>query len=153
MFNIGWGEILILAVAGLVILGPERLPEAMTWTMTALRQVREYATGATQQLKDEMGTDFEEFREPLEQLQKLRGMTPASIVTKHLLNGDDSFLTGSFGSQASTAVPERSASAGIEAAPAADSATATTKAAPPTMPRAMRPLTPGERPPIDPDAT
>ena len=46
MFNIGWGEFLILIVAGLVILGPERLPSAAAWLGRTVRQVREYANGA-----------------------------------------------------------------------------------------------------------
>jgi sec-independent protein translocase protein TatB len=29
-------------------------------------------------------------------LQKLRGMSPRAALTKHLLDGDDSFLTGNF---------------------------------------------------------
>ncbi|SDU52097.1 twin arginine-targeting protein translocase TatB [Gordonia westfalica] len=53
--SIGWGEIAILIVAALVILGPERLPGAVSWSMQSLRKVRDYATGATNQLKDELG--------------------------------------------------------------------------------------------------
>jgi sec-independent protein translocase protein TatB len=35
-------------------------------------------------------------REPLSELNKLRGMTPRAALTKHLLDGDDSFFTGKF---------------------------------------------------------
>ena len=31
--NVGWGEMLLLVIAGLVILGPERLPGAIRWTV------------------------------------------------------------------------------------------------------------------------
>jgi sec-independent protein translocase protein TatB len=34
--NVGWGEILVLIVVGLVVLGPERLPGAIRWTTSAL---------------------------------------------------------------------------------------------------------------------
>ncbi|MEZ0384601.1 MULTISPECIES: Sec-independent protein translocase protein TatB [Mycobacteriaceae] len=91
--NVGWGEMLVLVVLGLVILGPERLPGAIRWTAGALRQAREYVTNATDQLRDEMGPEFEELREPLSELQKLRGMTPRAALTKHLLDGDDSLFT------------------------------------------------------------
>lgn len=94
--SVGWGELLILLIAGLVILGPERLPGAVTWAMKSLRQVREYASGATSQLKDDLGPEFEDFRKPLAELNELRGMTPRSIITKHLLDGDESFFTGKF---------------------------------------------------------
>ncbi|GAB88422.1 Sec-independent protein translocase protein TatB [Gordonia rhizosphera] len=91
--SIGWGEIAVLLAAGLIILGPDRLPGAVSWTMKSLRQVRDYATGATDQLKDELGPDFDELRKPLAELNELRGMTPRAMVTKHLLDGDDSLFT------------------------------------------------------------
>ncbi|CDO06614.1 twin-arginine translocase subunit TatB [Mycolicibacterium cosmeticum] len=94
--NVGWGEMLILVVAGLVILGPERLPGAIRWTAGTLRQAREYLSGATSQLRQDLGPEFDDLREPLSELQKLRGMTPRAALTKHLLDGDDSFLTGNF---------------------------------------------------------
>src|SRR6476646_10784197 len=92
--NIGWGEMLVLVVVGLVVLGPERLPGAIRWTAGAARQARDYVSGATSQLKQDLGTDFDDFREPLSELQKLRGMTPRAALTKHLLDGDDSIFTG-----------------------------------------------------------
>jgi sec-independent protein translocase protein TatB len=98
--NIGWGEMLILLIAGLVILGPERLPGAIRWTSSALRQARDYVSGATTQLRQDFGPEFEDLREPITELQKLRGMTPRAALTKHLLDGDDSFLTGKFDQQA-----------------------------------------------------
>ncbi len=94
--NVGWGEMLILVVAGLVILGPERLPGAIRWTAGTLKQAREYLSGATSQLRQDLGPEFEDLREPLSELQKLRGMSPRAALTKHLLDGDDSFLTGNF---------------------------------------------------------
>lgn len=94
--NIGWGEMLILVIAGLVILGPERLPGAIRWTSNALREARDYVSGATTQLRQDFGAEFEDLREPITELQKLRGMTPRAALTKHLLDGDDSFFTGKF---------------------------------------------------------
>jgi sec-independent protein translocase protein TatB len=88
--NIGWGEMLVLVVVGLVVLGPERLPGAIRWTADALRQARDYISGATSNLREELGPEFENLREPLSELQKLRGMTPRAALTKHLLDGDDS---------------------------------------------------------------
>lgn len=91
--NVGWGEMLVLVVLGLVILGPERLPGAIRWTAGALRQARDYVTNATDQLRDEIGPEFEDLRAPLSELQKLRGMTPRAALTRHLLDGDDSVFT------------------------------------------------------------
>ncbi len=94
--NVGWGEMLVLVIAGLVILGPERLPGAIRWTSGTLRQARDYISGATKQLRDDLGPEFDDLREPLSELQKLRGMTPRAALTKHLLDGDDSIFTGKF---------------------------------------------------------
>jgi sec-independent protein translocase protein TatB len=127
--NIGWGEMVVLLVAALVILGPERLPGAVQWTSRSLRQVRDYASGATQQLKDELGPNFDELRQPLSELNKMRGMTPRSAITKHLLDGDDSLFTGNFDKAAEQA------------------------GAPQQPARRQKPLKANEAPPIDPDAT
>lgn len=94
--NLGWDHLLVLLMAGLVVLGPERLPGAIRWSSNALRQARDYISGATGDLRNEFGPDFDDLRVPLSELQKLRGMTPRAALTKHLLNGDDSLLTGQF---------------------------------------------------------
>ena len=94
--NLGWGEMLVLVVVGLVVLGPERLPGAIRWTSSALRQARDYLSGVTSQLREDIGPEFDDLRAPLSELQKLRGMTPRAALTKHLLDGDDSIFTGNF---------------------------------------------------------
>src|SRR5581483_4447636 len=104
--NVGWGEMLVLVVAGLVILGPERLPGAIRWTSNALRQARDYLSGVTSQLREDLGPEFDDLRVPLSELQKLRGLTPRAALTKHLLDGDDSFLTGAFDKPANGAPPQ-----------------------------------------------
>jgi sec-independent protein translocase protein TatB len=96
--NVGWGEMLLLVVIGLVVLGPERLPGAIQWTARTIGQVRDYLSGATRELREELGPEFDGLREPLSEIQKLRGMTPRAAITKHLLDGDDSWLTGEFDS-------------------------------------------------------
>jgi sec-independent protein translocase protein TatB len=110
--NVGWGEMLVLVVVGLVVLGPERLPGAIRWTSTALRQARDYLSGVTTQLREDMGPEFDDLREPLSELQKLRGMTPRAALAKHLFDGDDSLFTGQF-DRPSLGVPD-----GVSAQPA-----------------------------------
>lgn len=109
--NVGWGEMLVLVVVGLVILGPERLPGAIRWTTGTLRQARDYVTSATDQLRDEMGPEFDDLRAPLNELQKLRGMTPRAALTRHLLDGDDSLFTAvsSLGEEPRSAAPSPAA--------------------------------------------
>ena len=125
--NVGWGEMLMLLVVGLVVLGPERLPGAIRWTSGAVRQARDYVSGATSQLREDFGPEFEDFREPLSDLNKLRGMTPRAAITKHLLDGDDSIFNGKFDAPAAPKpvspggpepVPSPEATTGAEATPA-----------------------------------
>jgi sec-independent protein translocase protein TatB len=144
--NIGSGEMIVLLVAALVILGPERLPGAIKWAFEALRKVREYATGATQHLREELGPEFDELRQPLAQLQQLRGMTPRSVITRHLLDGDDSLLRS-----LEESFPGEIRSLGTSGTAydlLSDDASSRTGH------RAIQqPLRAGERPPIDTDAT
>src|SRR6201997_5411298 len=94
--SLSWEHIVVLVVVGLVILGPERLPGAIRWTSNTLRQARDYLSGVTSQLREDIGPEFDDLRVPLSELQKLRGMTPRAALTKHLLDGDDSIFTGNF---------------------------------------------------------
>lgn len=88
--NVGWGEMLVLVIIGLVVLGPERLPGAIRWVSGTLRQARDYVSGATNQLREDLGPEFDDLREPLSELNRLRNMSPRAAITKHLLEGDDS---------------------------------------------------------------
>ncbi|HEX9834546.1 MAG TPA: Sec-independent protein translocase TatB, partial [Mycobacterium sp.] len=71
-----------------------------------LRQARDYISGATSQLRDDLGPEFDDLREPLSQLNKLRGMTPRAALTKHLLDGDDSIFSGKFDAPAEKPVSD-----------------------------------------------
>jgi sec-independent protein translocase protein TatB len=84
--SIGWGEILVLVVAGLFILGPERLPSAAAWLGRTVRQVRDYASGAREQLRGELGPEFDELRKPLEELRELRNFNPRTAVRRTLFD-------------------------------------------------------------------
>jgi sec-independent protein translocase protein TatB len=144
--NLGWGEMLVLVIIGLVVLGPERLPGAIRWTAGTVKQARDYISGATSALREDLGPEFEDLRQPLSELQKLRGMTPRAAITKHLLDGDDSFLTGAF----DTAKPVDSAAEKPADIVVPPSAAMRSPAAPP----AVGSEPPGDRPtPFDSDAT
>lgn len=130
--SVGWGEVLVIIVAGLFILGPERLPEAASWLAKNVRKMREFANGARNQLRDEMGPEFEEFRRPLEDLRSLRSFDPRKAITNHLFDGDPDPL-GLNGTSGGSTKPNG------HPAPAA--------------PKPPEQLKPGEKPPVDPDAT
>ncbi len=128
--SIGWGEIVVLVVAGLFILGPERLPAAAAWLGKAIRQVREFASGARDQLRDELGPEFDELRQPLNELRGLRGFDPRSAVRRTLLDDDRPNPPAGGTVKPNGYTPNQ-----------------------PNGSQPVRPLASGERPPIDPDAT
>lgn len=86
--NVGWVEILVLVVTGLFIFGPERLPAAAAWAGRAVRQVREYASTARDQLRTELGPEYDQLRKPLEDLRGLRDLNPKRAATKYLFEDD-----------------------------------------------------------------
>ncbi|HVK22541.1 MAG TPA: Sec-independent protein translocase protein TatB, partial [Actinokineospora sp.] len=106
--SIGWAEILVLGVAGLFILGPERLPDAAAWVGKTMRKVREYATGARDQLKNELGPEYDELRKPLNDLRQLRSLDPKQMVATHLFgDGDNGVKPNGYAPQ--PAIPEAAA--------------------------------------------
>ena len=126
--NIGWAELLVLIVAGLFILGPDRLPQGAAWLGRTIRQVKEYATGARDQIRSELGPEFDELRKPLEDLRGIRNFDPKRAVTNHLFSGENPLdgITNDNGHKPSST---------------------------PSRPPEQKPLAPGERPPYDSDAT
>jgi sec-independent protein translocase protein TatB len=60
MFDVNGWELILLIVVGILVLGPERLPEYASKLAGMVRQVRNLATNARSQLKEQMGPEFED---------------------------------------------------------------------------------------------
>ncbi|MEO7060788.1 MAG: twin-arginine translocase TatA/TatE family subunit [Lapillicoccus sp.] len=58
-FDINGWEFLLLLVIGIVVLGPERLPEYAGKLAALVRQLRNLATNAQSTLREQMGPDFD----------------------------------------------------------------------------------------------
>lgn len=56
--HVGWSELVVLAIVGLVVFGPERLPKAASDAVRAVRQLRTLARGAAADLKAELGPEI-----------------------------------------------------------------------------------------------
>jgi sec-independent protein translocase protein TatB len=82
--SIGWGEILVLALAALFIFGPERLPTLAKDAAAGLKRVREAITGVREQMNDSLGDDFAELRD-----LDLRKYHPKTFIRTQLLGDDD----------------------------------------------------------------
>lgn len=136
--SISWGEVLVLIVAALFILGPERLPGAMSWVGNSVRKVRDFASGARDQLRDEIGPEYEQFRKPIEDLRELRNFNPKRAVIDHVFDGDEDPLGLKETADGLNGGSRTASKANGSSTPAR---------------REPEPLAPGEKPPIDPDAT
>lgn len=80
MFNVGPFELAVLAIVGLIVLGPDRLPGLAKDAARLLRSLRDMATGARQQLRDELGPEFADV--------DLRNLNPRAAVAKAVF-GDE----------------------------------------------------------------
>ncbi|HWR47880.1 MAG TPA: twin-arginine translocase TatA/TatE family subunit [Pseudonocardiaceae bacterium] len=134
MFDLSIEKLFILAVVALFVLGPERLPTAAVWLARTLRQIKNYTNDANQKIRSQLGPEFDEIRAPLDDLRSdlagLRGWRdPRAALFRHLR--DDPFPPYRY----PPPLPE-------DWEPTL-----------PPQPASPRPLAPGERPPIDPDAT
>lgn len=123
MFNIGPMELGVLALVGLIVLGPERLPGLARDAARMLKSLRDMATGARTQLRDELGPELANL--DLDALKELRALNPRTAISRALLGTDEEAQT---------------------AEPVADPA-------PPARPPGQQPLGRGERAPFDSDAT
>ncbi|MFM1570788.1 MAG: Sec-independent protein translocase protein TatB [Porticoccaceae bacterium] len=57
MFDIGFSEIMVVAVISLIIMGPERLPETVRTLSLWLGRVRQFVSSAREEIEDEVGID------------------------------------------------------------------------------------------------
>jgi Tat protein translocase TatB subunit len=77
--DLGIEKLLVLALIGLFVLGPERLPAALSWLSRTVGRLRSFADDAQRSLHRELGPDLDQLREPLHELrqplQQLRGLT------------------------------------------------------------------------------
>jgi len=180
MFGLSWAQIGIILLAGVFVLGPERIPTAVTWLMTSLRKLRTMAAGAQAELRKEIGPELDELRrqvadlqslKEIQELRDLRDLHPKRLIGKGILG--DEFSGGISGFLGMTDNPSATAAtppigqngpavpASMSGQSAAQQPTAVPTAVPTTVPttaqatyqRPIRALDAGERPPFDPDGT
>ncbi|WP_344615313.1 preprotein translocase subunit TatB [Dactylosporangium salmoneum] len=76
--NLSSWHVLVLVLVGIFVLGPDRLPRAISDGLRLLRQVRRMAQDATGELSRDLGTDI-----------ALEDLHPKALLRKHLLSEDD----------------------------------------------------------------
>jgi sec-independent protein translocase protein TatB len=83
VFNIGAGEFLVILVIALVVLGPERLPEAIRKVGQVMGELRKLSAGFQDELRDAMNEPLEEMRSTVDMVRNpfKDGEEPASQTT------------------------------------------------------------------------
>lgn len=92
--SVGWGEILVLLIVGIVVVGPERLPRIINDVKAMILAARNAISSAREEMGDDFAEDFEDFRKPFQQLNEVRRMGAGGLVSKALLDDDPEFLQG-----------------------------------------------------------
>ena len=105
MFGLSWAQIGIILLVGVFVLGPERIPTAVTWVMTSLRKLRSMAAGAQAELRKEIGPELDELRrqvadlqslKEIQELRELRDLHPKRLIGKGILGEEFSGGIGGF---------------------------------------------------------
>ena len=81
MFGIGLPELVVIAVVAVVVFGPDRLPEYARQAGRFVRQLRNLAQNAQDQLRDELGPEYADL--------KLTDLDPRQAIRKHILEAMD----------------------------------------------------------------
>ena len=74
--NIGWTEFLVIAMIGLIVFGPERLPEMSSQFAKFIKATRTKASEATAELTKSVDTKV-----VTDLAKDLRGLTPRGLTT------------------------------------------------------------------------
>lgn len=78
--DVGWGEILVILVAAVIIFGPDKLPKLAADLAKGLRLVRNWAQRARSELEEELPPEFKNM--------DLASLNPKTFVRKALLEDD-----------------------------------------------------------------
>ena len=81
MFGIGLPELMVIAIVAVVVFGPERLPEFARQAGRFVRQMRNLAQSAQNQLREELGPEYADLR--------LADLDPRQAIRKHILEAMD----------------------------------------------------------------
>jgi sec-independent protein translocase protein TatB len=137
MFGLSWGQIAIIVLVGVFVLGPERIPTAVTWVLTNLRKLRSMAAGAQAELRKEIGPELDELRrqvadlqslKEIQELRDLRELHPKRLIGKNILGDEFSGgITGFLGLNQPIAGANDSGTAADSSSTGATSGTGTSR--------------------------
>jgi len=76
VFGIGLPELAVIALIGVFVFGPDKLPELAAQAGRFLRQLKTLANNARDELREELGPEYADL--------ELRDLDPRNIVRKHI---------------------------------------------------------------------
>lgn len=113
MFDIGMFEMVLIGVIALLILGPERMPEAARAAGRWVGKARRFITGIKQDVSSQMSLD---------ELSELRQLRDDLASAKTELNKFQQQANSTLNEEISITEPEAKSGAAIESPPSKDTA-------------------------------
>jgi sec-independent protein translocase protein TatB len=87
MFQVGPMELLVLGIVAVIVIGPDKLPGLAREAARMLKTLRELATGARTQLRDELGPEFADLG-----INDLRNLNPRTAIQRAILGDEETGL-------------------------------------------------------------
>lgn len=139
MFDIGFWELVLIAVIGLVVLGPERLPVAVRTVARWVRTFRAMAASVQNELNQEL--KLQEMQENLKKAEQmnLKDLAPEVDASLRELKEAAASVQRPYANSPTAASPEPATASDATASTAADVTTATSDSPAPTASAALQP--------------
>lgn len=150
-FDIGPLELVAIVVLAVLVFGPDKLPKVIQDTMNFIRKVREFSDTAKEDIRKELGPEFRDF--------EFEDLNPKTFIRKNLLDGDGDALglkelrSGFDFREEMAEVADAVNGTDRRGASSAGSAGNGSPAVGESPLRKRNPLSKGEPPPFDSDAT
>ena len=89
MFDIGFWELVIIALVALVIIGPERLPQFARDAGKLLRKVQRFIQGVKREVEKELDLDqLNDLNESIHHVEGLMKDAPDRFIQEHINNDE-----------------------------------------------------------------
>lgn len=139
MFDIGFWELVLIAVIGLVVLGPERLPVAVRTVARWVRTFRAMAASVQNELNQEL--KLQEMQENLKKAEQmnLKDLAPEVDASLRELKEAAASVQRPYANSPTAASPEPATASDATVSTAADVTTATSDSPAPTASAALQP--------------